>query len=274
MTEQWRSLLRQNRKRLGLSQSRVGYLCGLSPETVRKYENGARNPSRQHLSRILETLQVPQAEAKAILQGAGFSAPELFPLDRYPNYYFSRAELQEYVDGTPWPQFVLNNFSEVVAANRLAQALWGVDLAVESRKRRRAQLNLLAIAAEQRFAERVRNWDECLATLVAVFKGLPQGSESLDKPGPYFQEVLAHFASGDPEFLSRLMDVWSVTPAREAKCRWAYSVHWSDPRLGEMRFHCLVSTASEPEGLSFNDWVPVDAGSWSRLEQVKERLRA
>jgi len=33
----------------------------------------------------------------------------------------------------------------------------------------------------------------------------------------------------------------------------------------------LINTASEPDGLSFNDWVPQDAASWDTLERVKSR---
>ena len=38
-----------------------------------------------------------------------------------------------------------------------------------------------------------------------------------------------------------------------------------------MRFHAIVSTASEPDGLAINDWIPLDAESWSVLEAVKAR---
>jgi len=36
-----------------------------------------------------------------------------------------------------------------------------------------------------------------------------------------------------------------------------------------MRFLAMVSTASEPDGLAFNDWIPVDASSWEVLAMVK-----
>jgi hypothetical protein len=40
-----------------------------------------------------------------------------------------------------------------------------------------------------------------------------------------------------------------------------------------MRFICVVSTASEPDALGFNDWHPADADSWRVLELVKDRGR-
>jgi hypothetical protein len=33
----------------------------------------------------------------------------------------------------------------------------------------------------------------------------------------------------------------------------------------------VVGTASEPGGLSFNDWQPLDAETWAVLERVKRR---
>jgi hypothetical protein len=132
-------------------------------------------------------------------------------------------------------------------------------------------MNLLSVASHLRFAERILNWDECIATLAAVFKGSPVSPASLDQPDPYFHEVLAEFASGDPAFVARMAQVWAATPARSAKVRWGYRVDWEEPGLGLMRFQAMVGTASEPGALSFNDWIPLDAASWTVLEAVKAR---
>ena len=93
----------------------------------------------------------------------------------------------------------------------------------------------------------------------------------MDEPGTYFNEVLAHFAKGDPAFLARLLNIWSATPPAAAKVRWTYNVVWQDPEFGVMRFLATVSTASEPDALSFNDWTPLDAASWEILARVIER---
>jgi hypothetical protein len=94
---------------------------------------------------------------------------------------------------------------------------------------------------------------------------------SLDEPDPYFSEVLQEFAGGDPAFLARLVQIWMATPGRDAKVRWSYHVVWRDEEFGEMRFRSIVGTASEPGGLSFNDWQPLDAATWNVLERVKAR---
>lgn len=272
MDAAWRVKLRAVRLKAGVSQREVAERAGVSQESIRAYETGRRRPTRERLSAILQALETPAYDANEILEAAGFSTPEtMFPEDEYPNYFFSVDELQAEVELVDWPEFVLNNANEVVAANAAVQALWGIDFARERESRTRAQLNLLSVASQRKFADRIVNWDECVATLAAVFKGRPVNPASLDEPDPYFSEVLQQFADGDPQFLSRLVRIWMATPGRDAKVRWGYRVVWRDEEFGEMRFRAMVGTASEPGGLSFNDWQPLDAETWVALERVKAR---
>lgn len=55
------------------------------------------------------------------------------------------------MQAAPWPQFVVNDAQELVAANRAAELLLGVDVASELAARGRAQLHFLALIAEPRF---------------------------------------------------------------------------------------------------------------------------
>ena len=48
---------------------------------------------------------------------------------------------------------------------------------------------------------------------------------------------------------------------------------WRDEEFGEMRLRCMAGTANELGGLSFNDWQPVDADTWTVLEKMKQRRR-
>jgi len=268
----WRERLRNGRRELGLSRAALAQLANVSPETVRGYENGRRRPTREHLLAIIEALRLPPHETNAILSGAGH-APirKVFPAAEYPHYYFHTDELQAYVERQPWPEFVLNQAVELMAANSAAQALWGIDLARELARRKRSQMNLLSVASQRRFADRLTNWEEIAEVLVAVFKGQPRGAESIDDPSVYFSDVLAEFARGDPAFLPSLAKIWERTPAREAKCHWSYGVTWRDAEAGELRFRAVVSTASEPDGFAFNSWIPLDAATWTGLERVMGR---
>lgn len=268
----WRVKLRDVRERQGLSRRQLAERSGLSQETVRGYEGGRRRPSRERLVQLLSSAGATAYETNEVLSMAGFvTPPTLFPAAEYPNYYFSIDELQDEVEQAEWPVFVLNNANEVVAANAPVEALWGIDFARERAHRTAAQLNVLSVASQRRFADRILNWDECVGTMAAVLKGRPADVVSLEAPNAYFSDVFAEFAAGDPAFLARLVEVWVKTPARDPKVRWSYRITWCDEEFGEMRFRCVVSTASEPGALSFNDWQPLDSETWRVLEQVKAR---
>jgi hypothetical protein len=242
---------------------------------VRAYEGGRRKPSRAHLLALVRGLQINAANANTILERAGF-APErtLFPSDRFPAFYFRADEVQAEVERLPWPAFCINDLTEIVAANTAVQALWDIDWQHELRTRTDAQRNLLTIASDRHFADRMVNWDECVGVIAAVFKGRPHLPETIEQPSDYFNQVLTEFARGDSVFLARLIEVWSATPPRAAKVRWGYRAVWSDVEFGQMRFNALVSPVSEPDALSFNDWHPEDADTWRVLERVKARAAA
>jgi hypothetical protein len=195
----------------------------------------------------------------------------LFPEENFPDYFYTVEELQSAVEDVSWPEFVLNDNQEVVAANQVAQALWGIDFIAETERRSRPQMNLLSVASDHHFADRCVNWEECIATMISVLKGRPERPESIDEPDGYFDAVLAEFVAGDPAFLAGLIDVWQKTDARAPKCRWSYGVVWRDDEFGEMRFLGVVTTSSEPDGLAFNDWHPLDAATWDALELVRAR---
>jgi transcriptional regulator with XRE-family HTH domain len=275
MEDDWRKTLRAIRRRMGQSLRETADLAGLSYEAVRGYENGRRNPRREHLLAVLRAMDARQVEVNEVLRLAGFAEIEtLFPLAENPSYFFRPEELDAAVETVPWPQFVVSDAVEVLAANQAMQAVWDVDLEYERSWRTRAQMNTLSVASDRHFADRVVNWEEVVGVLAGVHKGRPYGGPSLDEPTPLLTEVLAEFAKGDPTFLKRLIEVWTSAVPWPAKVRQQYRVVWSDAGYGEMRFLAQITTASEPAGLAFNDWHPVDAETWTVLELVKKRWHA
>ena len=50
-------------------------------------------------------------------------------------------------------------------------------------------------------------------------------------------------------------------------------VVWQGPDVGVHRCEILLTAANEPDGLAFNDWIPVDAATWTALDAVKRRTR-
>ena len=271
MGKGWSQALKAARERLGLSRARLADLASLSAETVRAYETGRRSATAQTLTAILDALKVEARTRNVILTGAGFAVPDtLFPPDQVPNYFFTVEEAAEEVERCRWPACVVNDVMELVAANQLVQRLWGVDL--NSELTGSLERNLLGVASDPRFAEKVANWDEAVGTAIGVLKGhhfepdaRPQDSSA------YFSEMMKRFLEGDPRYVRRFLDLWEVTPARAPKSRWSYPIVWEEPGLGTLRFQVQVSTCSEPDGLAFNDWIPLDAATWQALETLTAR---
>jgi transcriptional regulator with XRE-family HTH domain len=266
MQESWHQLLQEARKRLSISQAELASRVGLSREAISKYETGQREPRRSDLVRLLDGLKLELRDRNRILTDAGFKPIDTwFPPDEAPNYWFTVEEAAALAEERPWPSFVVNTLMEVLAANRICQTLWGVDLRHEYTEP--VERNLLSVASNPRFADKVLNWDEAMASGIGVVKGhfetLPEGSS------PYYAAVMKLFQSGDPQYMKRFLNQWERTPARSPKVAWTYKVTWDEPNIGVLRFLSLVNVGSEPEGFGWNDWIPVDAESWMRLEMIK-----
>jgi transcriptional regulator with XRE-family HTH domain len=268
----WSQQLRAARNRFGITRKQLARLSGVSASALRSWEEGSRHATLEGLDSVLDALDCPSGIANEILVGAGFAPSRtLFTIDRFPNYFYALGELRQAVEEMPWPEFVLNSNVEVVAANSAIQKVWRVDYAQDWAGRTGAQLSIWRMASDRNFADRCVNWEEVVGTLAGAFKGRPKEALTPDDFGPYAEQVLAQFLGGDPAFLRRLLEVFAETPAREPKCRWTYRVVWRDDEFGDMRFMSIVGTASEPDGLSFNDWIPQDAATWETLERVKSR---
>ncbi len=57
---------------------------------------------------------------------------------------------------------------------------------------------------------------------------------------------------------------------RTPNIRWAWRIpsFGEEPGVGVMRFRS-VNPASEPDGLGFNDWIPLDAATWHALHRLE-----
>jgi transcriptional regulator with XRE-family HTH domain len=268
----WSQGLYSARTSLRLSRTTLARLAGVSAETIKAYELGLRHPTRLYLVAILDALRLERHARNEILFSAGF-APDgegLGPT-RVPHYMFSPAEAARHVEAMPWPAFVLNEYTEVVFVNKLVERLWDIDL--EEEFPNPLDRNLVSVASLPRFADRVENWEETMAVGISVFKGHHRGAEMLDSASPYFKQVLERFLRGDPKYVGRLMQLWQETPPRDPKVRWEYEIIWNEPGIGRLHFISVVNTASEPDGLAFNDWMPVDAPTWEALERIRTRRK-
>lgn len=265
----WPDLIRAERRRLGITQTELAERAGMSPETVRKYEAGSRNPSRASIERVLAALQAPHTTVRRVLLDLGMAAPgSLYGLGGVEDYRFTIPELRSFVEETPWPQFVIDNTLEVVAANAATQALWEMDLSPEVLERTRARVNLLAILAHHRLRQSLRNRFAIMAIVVSVLKVFPESRNLFEAPGTLFAEVFDAFAATDPEAINKLYALWDRTPPASQKLRWNFPVVWSEPEVGEIRLIGTVTAASHVNSLVFVDWIPRDGQSHALLETL------
>ena len=267
--DEWHLMLARARIRLGVSQADLAARAHVSYASVKAYEQGKRHPSRPYLTAMLDALKIDRVERNLIMAAAGYASDGLSFRPTNDDLTFTVEEAAREIERYQWPAFIVDEMMGVPCANRMAQRLWGVDLDREFLDP--VERNLLSVASNPRFAERCVNLDEILAVMVAVWKGHHRGPESLDDPSPFFAAMLERFASGDPAVVGRFAHPWQTVPGRTAKLRWDYPVVWDAPGIGVMRFHAFASAASEPDGLSFNDWIPLDADTWLRLEQLRDR---
>lgn len=71
-------LIREHRKRMGLTQKRLGELSGTSESTIKQYELGKRQPRIEQLKKIANVFNVP------IWELLGITKQEALVLNLYP----------------------------------------------------------------------------------------------------------------------------------------------------------------------------------------------
>lgn len=270
--DRWRVALASARKRLGMSRAELAARAAVSEATVRGYEDGRRHPRQESLEAILRALRLERVESNPIREGAGF-APVHSLFEYEANYFFSPGpRLDAEVERVSWPQFVSNDNFEFVAANSAAEAVWGVDFKAERARRAPHEMNVLHVATEFGFPELVENWDDVIQMVVRGFLEPPL-RDDVNAPSPYLSKSLEPFFGDGREYVDRLLSAWETVEREPARVRWHYAIIWRHPTEGRTRFHAIVSTASERDGLAFNDWIPLDAQAWEVLERVKALRR-
>lgn len=265
----WARLLREARVAEGLSRERLGAAAGVSGQTVKSYELELRHPSHDTLTALLDALKVDRHVRNEVLVGAGF-APDgdrLGPDNE--DYMFSLEEATAAIDERPWPAHVNSELMEVVAANGVAQLLWGVDLLLEYNTP--VERNMLTVATTPRFADRIANWDEMVSVGISIMKGHHRGPETMPEgTSQYFAAVMQRLFSGDPKYVGRFLQLWDKVAPRTPKIYWSYPVVYDHPDAGRLSFTVAVSAANETDGLYFNDWIAEDSATLTALEYLRE----
>lgn len=262
----WSAQLRDARRARGLGAATVARDAHVSASSLRSYESGRRHPSRGRLTGILDAIGASQRERNSILRGAGFSidADERLPGPGMRQMSASQAVAE--IHRVRWPAFVVNERTEIVAANAAGRRLWRLDPAAPGLAP--IERNVLAFATDPVIADHVVNWDEAVGALIAAWKG-GFATEDPGDEGGYAAQLMERLMSGDATYLARFLALWETTPASPPwEYRNAYRVVWDEPPFGTMRFEGFAWTVNTDDGIDLDDWIPGDAETWLVLEAM------
>lgn len=137
-------LLREWRRRRGVSQLDLSIRTGVSQRHISFIESGRSHPSRETLLTLAESLEVPLRERNELLLAAGF-AP-IYAADRWDADQLAivrSAVRRMLVQHDPFPAVVMDRYWNVLQANASAPHFFGTFFDFASRKGPRNLLHLL-----------------------------------------------------------------------------------------------------------------------------------
>jgi transcriptional regulator with XRE-family HTH domain len=267
----WVDRLRAWRLATGLSRESLAATAGVSAESIKAYETGRRRPPREVLVALLDELSVHALDRDTILAQAGY-APDGHMAGTDPaNPEHTFEEALEEIRSVEWPSVITNEAMDVVAANSVAQRLWGVDLTREFNTP--VQRNMLAQMSNPRIADQMENWEEAIRILLTLVKGSFGDVAEDTEASKYFQAVMAQFLAGEPRYVQAAMRVWLEVEPRIFKWRFSYPISWRHPEHGVLRFHVVVNPVNRRERVTINDWIPLDGHTWESLRTMTDSQR-
>lgn len=117
-------LLREWRAARRLSQLELSLATGISARHISYVETGKANPSRDLVSRLADSLEMPLRERNALLMAAGFAPRYAATSLATPALSAARRAIDSILtQQEPYPAYLLNRRWDVLAANRAATRL-------------------------------------------------------------------------------------------------------------------------------------------------------
>jgi transcriptional regulator with XRE-family HTH domain len=264
----WRTQLRDQRLRLGIAQTELARKTGLSLTAIKAYESGKRRPSADALEAIIKALGLSPELANPIRAGAGFAINFSALFDN--RYIFDSVIAQRQLDMLPWPAFITNQATLVIAYNQQFETLVDVDIKREFPDPE--ERNMMAYASDPRFTRALENFDEVVGMVIGLAKGDPRVEADVDRPPPWSAEAIAKFMQGDPAFIKPFLELWEKQPPIPHRTRHVYEVHWRyKGETPALRFIATLSPADIWNELWWNEWCPADADSAQRLAAISTK---
>lgn len=246
--------LKKARSECGLTQQQLANRGGLSLDAVQSYEQGRRWPREQELELLRAGLRAKPETWDRIRAALGLEPGPRGIAVTLAKFRPAPESAWDEVQDCAWVSLVTNERKEIVAWNRLANAVSEMDLGSLTPGTGRS---ILRMAATEHYAEHLTNWPELIGRLVSLLKR-EGGDITAGAPPPYLQAVLDDIATRDPRFLPELFGLWVSAPPWESAKRNIHPVEW---RLGtgqKLRFHGLFGEWSDYDGLFSFDWHAAD----------------
>lgn len=253
----WRAALREARDERRLTRAELAGRCGISVSALRAYESGTRHPSRRTLQAIVDALGLPADRANPVFTGAGYAADtraitRLGPL--------LEADMREELRDRPWPAFITNQAFDVVRSNPPFDRAFGVAPGDPGDR------SFLAGLSDERFASRLRNWDEVVAYIVGLAKGDPRWEQNLESPLAWIAPGIDRFSSGSPARIRRFVALWDSVAPILPRLRYSYRIEWTAPDATELSFWGLTMVTDLGNELHWNEWLPASRTTWEWFE--------
>lgn len=262
----WRRTIREYRRDRGLSQPGVARRSGLSLSAVKAYESGARHPSREALTAIIDALGMTAAQASPVLAGAGYAA-NIRAIFHQAYGPWDIDWFTEEVEKSTWPVFVTNEASDLIAANRALRILHGIPLTERLPKPER--WNALARASDPSYAERLENWDEVMSFMLGLGKADLRQQVNPERPPTWNVESYQRFLQGNPEYVARMLRLWDPAEPVPHTTRMHYRVRWRHEDGQLMKFTGLMHVADVWQVFAWHDWIPEDAATLGGLDSLR-----
>jgi len=257
------AVLREWRAARRLSQLDLALEAGVSARHLSCVETGKAQPSREMVTRLADTLEMPLRERNALLVAAGYAprypetalaTPELGPVRKAIELILEHQE--------PYPAFVIDRHWELVLTNRAAERL------LRFLRGGSAHSNVMRQVFDPDDVRAVMaNWEDVAGDLVRLLHAQVAATPSDGKARALLDEVMRY--PGVPA-------AWRTRPLGAAPPPLLNLVF----RQGEheLRFFSTLTTFGTPLDVTLDElhiecWFPADEATAERCRQLRQEAR-
>lgn len=256
------------RKAKKLTQPALARAVGVTAHAVASWEGGRRVPQRSVVLRLANACGLDVATTNDLLASAGHEPIEPEIYQRMSKRHVPLPDLARMIAGQPWPTLLQNEHFEAVgwndAANDLAELDFGTTLSSPGERQ------LLRMACSDHFRNKLVNWDDTIALMIALYKGDQFRIDAVNSNPAYFNALLTDVFTRYAEFSERLTQLWTLTEPWRPQSRIQFRVSWRTSDGTALRLNTVLTAMDEYTFTSAFDWHPADGATWRWLNARRE----